>query len=335
MEQNLSPKELELAVLSARITAPDIGDDEFPAVVELQRRLKESGYLEIVQAIRRQEEELGEPYTETLEVHSRLLRQNQELDALLVETQGELAALKGRIKKARNQANENESAAQRARMERERQEKELAAFMNKVVKEKQRLARELQEAQEKARVSMEEIPLAGEIKVEVEARGLSIEQALALIQEFPEGKDDCQRLVETMERHGSLTKAVTALAENKRQLESNLAYLEQRYRTVRGALSQIEREKDFQERVHRFYLRFWSSHKLLECLVTWEWVYFRKCNRCGNRFWFERKPPKLFNFQRPHEACPCCGSLSVTFDAQAHQGLGWAPDLRGGKIILG
>jgi len=335
MEQDLFAKEIKLAALTTRIAAPGISDDEFPAVVELQRRLKESGYLEIVQGIRRQEKEFGMPYSQTLEFYSQIKKQSEKLKAEVAEEQEHLAKLRMRTKEASRRTQENEEAADKARMEREKEETDLAVLRERAEGEKRRLALELEKAREETRIDLDEIPMAGKIKIEVESRGLSLEQVLNLCWEFPNGEKDCKRLAQAIDRSGSLCQDIAALEKHEGELETKLAELKQGCQEQQQILSQLKGEVAFEAEVHRFYRRFKPLERLIEYLPTWEGIAFKKCLMCGARFWAERAQAKRW-FQRDYDTCPCCGFGSVTYDSQAYSIVGWAPDSRiVGKILLG
>ncbi len=88
---------------------------------------------------------------------------------------------------------------------------ELAALVMKAESEKQRIDSNLEKYRQKTGVTRNEINAAGSLKSAVKKCGFNLEMILDLVKEFAPYKDARKRLIENLEKEGSLTRQIISL----------------------------------------------------------------------------------------------------------------------------
>ena len=80
MNSEFTVEEIKDAARMARIHCPGFSEDGFESLMDLEKRITDSGYLEAVQGLIRLEEEKGISCTEALDVCQKLLEQKTKLE---------------------------------------------------------------------------------------------------------------------------------------------------------------------------------------------------------------------------------------------------------------
>jgi len=207
----------------------------------------------------------------------------------------------------------------------------LSSFQEKAEKEKRRIGKELERCKKNAGVATEEIAAAGQLKVEVEKSGFSMETMLGLVQEFAPYQDAKDRLAGALKTSLSLTEYISTLKqnseENNRAIKAEIDLLlnrkgaesseakrlEQVRRQLEINVSRLHADLDEEQRLRQFYIRYSPLSELLEYLVSWKQVYFLRCDNtmCApyagiTRFWTDR----------PVRKCPLCGLSMIKPDPE-------------------
>jgi chromosome segregation ATPase len=137
--------------------------------------------------------------------------------------------------------------------ERDKEERELGAYRKKAGAEKKRIDHELEEYQEQANVTEQEMNAAAELKAQVGSCGFSLEEMLGLSKEFAGYQDARKSLAEGLKNCCSLTRYVKALEkwaeERKRVVESELANLESQRNWQQTQVKSLTEARDHLETV--------------------------------------------------------------------------------------
>jgi len=80
MNSEFTPQEIQEIIRSARIVNPGFSETQMQSLLELQTRLKESGYLETIEGISRLEKEQGISLNQVLEKTRKLLTEQTRIE---------------------------------------------------------------------------------------------------------------------------------------------------------------------------------------------------------------------------------------------------------------
>lgn len=276
MERELTPNEIDTAVTTTRITSSIITEEEYPYVVELHHRLKESGYLEAVRGLARMERELGVPCSDAVARYKGLLAEVEGLTAQEAHAREKTIQAEATAWKARETAATEREAMDRARDRREIAEHQFAAFREEAQQERQRLDAEVKMAREKAAMDRAEIASATELKGKLEARGLRLPFVLDLVQEIPDDEARRERLATALEEYDTLDGAITALTEEKTSIQEEVAGLrekraglEKSCRDLGEKLARLRADVKHDKRLREFHRKFQHVAPLMEYISTW------------------------------------------------------------------
>ncbi|MDD5039239.1 MAG: hypothetical protein PHN78_08025 [Dehalococcoidales bacterium] len=340
MEQQFTIDEIRDAAKMARVYCPGFTEDMFESLMELERRIADSGYLEAVLGLIRLEEEKGISCTEALDACEKLLKQKAKLEREVPDLEKRKESLVAQIKQSNVEHDQIKSDVAKARQELEQvrndyaaAEKKLEAFNRKAEKEKQRIGKEVEDCYQQANVTKEEITTAGKVKADVERHGFPLELVLDISKEFAGHKNVREKLAEGLKEHGSLNKYLDNLADwdNKERarimaelsgLESQKKGISNENMRLENVLSQLQADIAGEEELRRFHYRYAGYSWLLEKLAKWEQVYFMRCGNPTNmtagiidkklgspHFWTEKLPV----------SCPHCGYPRSYFDTEIYQ----------------
>ena len=340
MEHEFTTEEIRDAAKAARVYCPGFTEDMFESLMELERRIADSGYLEAVLGLLRLEEEKGISCTEALDACEKLTKRKTELERLVPDLEKREESLAAHIKQSNVESEKVKNDIAKARQELEQirneytvAEKKLEASNRKAEREKQRIEKEVEECYQKANVTKEEIMTAGKVKAEVESHGFTLELVLDISKEFAGYKNVREKLAEGLKEHGSLDKYLDNLADwdNKERakimaelfsLESQKKGLNNENMRLENVLSQLQADIAGEEELRHFHYRYAGYSWLLEKLAKWEQVYFMRCGNPTNmtagiidkklgspHFWTEKLPV----------SCPHCGYPRSYFDTEIYQ----------------
>lgn len=316
MDNEFTPSEIEEAITAARIFSPDYGQEQFQASRELERRLGDSGYLGVACGLARLEKERGVACTEAIDTYEQLLKENEELEQKITDYRATLEMVSDEVTQAQDRLHQLEEAIEQAKAEREREEKELAAFKRKAEREIQRVDQELEECQQKAGVTKEEITGATQLKDQLASHGFTIEFTLDLCQEFVGHGNAREELARVLKEYQTLTNYIKRAEGLKETLQADIKSLEGNRRQLEGIVSQLRADEAFEKEIRGFYHRYQAVSPLMEHLTTWRGMYLVRCNNplFADRFWTERTPLRR---------CPCCNYPDVVYDEELYQALNW------------
>jgi len=355
MEQQFTTEEIKDAAKTARVYCQGFTEDMFESLMEMERRIADSDYLEVIQGLLRLEEEKGISCTEALDACEKLLEQKAKLEKEVPDLEKRAGISVAQIKQANAEYEQVKKDVAKTRQELEQigndyvsSEKKLEAFNRKAEKEKQRIEKEVEDCYQQANVTKEAITTAGKVKAEVESHGFTLELVLDLSKEFAGHKNAKEKLSKGLKEHGSLNKYLDDLDDwgNKERarimaeiagLESQKKGLTNENLRLSNVLSQLQSDIAGEEELRRFYRRYAGFSGLLDKLTAWEHVYFMRCGnpvsmaagvldkKQGNpHFWTEKLPV----------SCPHCGYPITYFDTEIYQYLNW-PAEEPFKLILG
>lgn len=340
MGYEFTTDEIKNIARAARVHCPGFTQDMFEGLMELERRIDDSGYLEAVQGLIHLEEERGIPCSQALDAYQELLEQKADLEKQLSGLEQKADALGTKNKKAREESERikvNIADEKRELVgvtnERAAAERKLGNLNRKAEREKRRIAREIKGCRRQANVTEEEVAIAGQIKAEVERHGFTLEIILGLSKEFTGHKNARDELAQGLNEHGSLTKYLRELDErgNKEKtrieseitdLESQKNKLESYRRQLEDYLSQLRTDIYDEKELRRFYNRYHGVSHLMDHLEGWTQMYFLRCNNptfaftgafnhnLGNAQFWTDKPPAM---------CPHCGYRHLLYDEKIYQ----------------
>ncbi len=356
MKYEFTTEDIKQAARVARIYSPDFSEEKFESLMELNRRVDESGYLETVQGVRRLEKEKGVSITRILDACEELLKENKQLESQGVELESRLKSLGELIRQAEQKYGQLQAANRKAEealaetiAHQEKEAKQMRAFQRRAEAEKRRITEEVEDSHRKGNITREEVIAAGQLKAEVEKHGFTLEMALSVAGEFAGYGDASERLAAGLKKEGSLARyskeledwgngrRVALLSEMSRLEEQN-KQLEEEGLKLQTDLAQLRADEAVERERRQFYCRFSGLGGVLELLAKWKRVYPLRCNNpayiitrafdesagCA-RIWTD----KLFS-----NRCPQCGMNTLDFDAEVYEALG-IPVGRPIKIALG
>jgi len=344
MEQQFTADEIKDAARTARVYCHGFTEDMFESLMELERRVAEPGYLEVVQALIRLEEEKGISCTEALDACEKLLEQKAKLEREVPDLEKRVESLVAQIKQAnaeyeqvKKDVTKAEQALARIRGDYVSAEKKLEAFNRKAEKEKQRIEKEVEDCYRQANVTKEEIMTAGKVKAEAESHDFTLELVLDLSKEFAGHKNARKELAAGLKDHGSLNKYLDNLAEwgnkERARMMAEIAGLESQKKGIAdeniclgNALSQLQADIAGEEELRRFYFSYYKRSVLLDILMSWDQIFFVRCNNPSYKFtgMVDRKlgNAQIWTDKLP-TICPHCGYQTLLFDEKVYQALNW------------
>jgi chromosome segregation ATPase len=342
MGREFTADEIKETAKTARIYCPGFSEEKFESLMELENQLDNSGHLQAVLAVLRLEEEKGVPCTEALDACEELFDRVTKLEKEVADFELKLASLVGQIKQANSTYIKLQESIQKAeedlaevRIQRQKEEKGIAAFREKVESEKRRISKELEDCHQKANITREEVAIAGQVKTEAENHGFTIEAVFDLSKEFSGQEKAREKLAEALNRHGSLTKYLDDLTEQgekqKKELTVDVVNLETRKKNLdqdcrfqNNLILQLRADVESENELRRFYHRYQGVSVLMEYLAGWNQLFFMRCNNpafmitgafdrnSGNANFWTDKPPAM---------CPQCGYRHLLFDERVYQTL--------------
>jgi len=355
MSHEFTIEEIRDSVRTARVHCPGFTEDMFESLMELEKHIADSGYLEVIQGMLRLKEEKQISCTEALDACEKLLKQKAKLERETSDLKKRNDSLVAQIKNANIEYEQTQKAVAKSRQEliriineHEATKKELEAFNRKMEKERQRISREVKDSYQESNVTKEEVVTAGQIKAEVESHGYTLDLTLGLAKEFAGYKNAKEKLAEGLKEHGSLYKYLDELHDGAtkereriiseiRGIESQKKALTAESGNLRNILSQLQADVAYEEDLRRFYQRYFRASGLLENLSKWEQVFFMRCGNVANMvagFFDKRQGNHHFWTDKPAVACPICGYQLLYFDTEIFQYLDW-PAEKPFKLILG
>ena len=328
MADEFTKEELKEVIRAARVFNPGFSEDEFQSLMELERHISDSGYLETVRGLRKLEDEKGIPLSQALETHDQLLQENEELAQKVAARNTKLEDRERHLRETEEKLQKVATAVQDAttrlgelRREEEREEKQLETFRNKATREKERINEELAQYRRRANVTEAEVATAGRVKAEVTKHGFNLDLALGVAAEFAGYTNARERLAEALKKQGKLTSYVTtleadvkALGENRGNMEGIVSRLEGERAQYEAILSQLKAEIAQKGDIVGFYNRYVHLRSLIEYLGSRNQVTFHHCTWCGAFFWVllpGKVPSSTYK-------CPWCGFALVEFDKNAY-----------------
>lgn len=355
MNKEFTNDEIKDAVRMARIYCPGFTEDKFESLMELERHIGDSGYLEAIQGLIRLEEEKGLSCTEALNGCKELLEKKTKLEQQIPLLKRRVESLIAGIKKANVEYEQVKKAIAKAKQELEEirsvhssAEKKLEVFNKRMEKEKQRIAKEVEECYQQANITRDEVVTAGQVKADVENHGFTLDLMLDLSKEFAGYKNAREKLAEGLKEHGSLSKYLDDLTnrgnKERTKVMADIAALESQKKSLAGengqlsnVLSRLQADIAEEDALRHFHRRYVNLSGLIDFLTTWNQVYFMRCgnlmntaagvidSRLGNpHFWTDR----------PSIVCPHCGCQQLFFDTDVYRYLNW-PAEKPLKLTLG
>jgi predicted nucleic acid-binding Zn-ribbon protein len=285
MEREFTVEEIRDAAKTARVYCRGFTEDMFESLMELEKHIADSGYLEAVLGLIRLEEEKGISCTEALDACEKLLKQKAKLEREVPDLEKREGSLVAQIKQAnaeyeqvKKDATKAEQALAKIRSEYVSAEKNLEAFNRKAEKEKQRIEKEVGDCYQQANVTKEEVLTAGKIKADVESHGFTLELVLDLSKEFAGHKNAREKLAAGLKEHGSLNKYLDDLDDwgnkERARMMAEIAGLESQKKGLNNEnirlgnfLSQLQADIAGEETLRQFYQRYAGYSELLEKLV--------------------------------------------------------------------
>lgn len=355
MDHEFTAEEIKDAAKMARVYCHGFTEDMFESLMELEKRIGDSGYLEAVMGLIRLEEEKGISCTEALDACEKLLEQKAKLEREVPDLRKRAENLVAQIKQANVELEQVKKDVAKARQELAQikneymaAEKRLETFNRKAEKEKQRIEKEVEDCYQQANVTKEEIMTAGKVKADVESHGFTLELVLDISKEFAGHKNAGEKLAAGLKEHGSLNKYLDDLDawgnKERGRIMAEIAGLESQKKGLNNenirlgnVLSQLRADIAGEEELRRFHHRYAGLSELLEKLATWDQVYFMRCGnpinmgagiidkRLGSPHFWTDKPPVL---------CPHCGYQHLYYDTEIYQYLNRSAEVPF-KLILG
>jgi len=347
MNYEFTLDELKEVIRTARVFCPSFGESQYRDLMTLGKRLTDSGYLEAVHLIVRLEREKGIPYARALDACDQLLAVKEQLEGELGDLKQKLAAQQNANREAErrfHQLNQDIEKArqelQTIRAERQREEKELLAFKKKAESQRQRIDEDVAQCRDKARVTEEQVATAGQLITEVESRGFTLTLLLDLCQEFAGHENAREELSRALiERHtlsnyianlkeeGEIQKKALKLDSDRLKSEKDRSQaevnsLEEARCQLQSALLQLQADAGEQEQLREFYRRYHGVSGLMECLASWEQIFFLRCNNPVSALagvLNRSAGPARFWMDKPATRCPHCGLTMLIYDEEAYK----------------
>lgn len=355
MEQQFTTEEIKDAARTARVYCHGFTEDTFESLMELERRVADSGYLEVILGLIRLEEEKDISFAEALDACEELTKRKTELERRIPDLEKRAESLVAKVKQSnmeyeqvKKDVTKAEQALARIRGDYVSAEKKLEAFKKRMEKEKQRIEKEVEDCYQQANVTKEEIMTAGKVKADVESHGFTLELVLDLSKEFAGYKNTREKLSKGLKEHGSLNKYLDDLDEwgnkERARIIAEIAGLELQKKGLTNenirlgsVLSQLQADIAGEETLMQFYHRYAGYSGLLDKLETWEQVYFMRCGNPVNMtagMLDKKQGNPHFWTDKPPVSCPHCGYPRVYFDTEIYQFLNWPAEVPF-KLTLG
>lgn len=354
MNYGFTTDEIRDAARAARVCCPSFTEGRFKSLMELERHISDSGYLETVQGLGRLEKELGISCTEAIDAYNRLLDQKAQLEGQIPDLENRVESLVAQIEQTiveherikEDMARAAQKLAQ-TRSEQAAVEKKLEAFKERMEREKQRIEKEVENCHLQANVTEEEVASASRIKAGAESRGISLELLLIVTQELASHGDVKEQLLLGIKRHNSLSRHLKELGEwaekQKTEVMSNISYLQSQQsqaqaqvnalgetqRSIENIIAGLQANVAEEEEMRRFYQRYQGRVGLLESLATWRRLVFYRCNSptsAATRV-FDDSQAAHFWSDKPAVCCPHCGLSALVFDEKPYHALGLPPGI--------
>jgi myosin heavy subunit len=313
--------EIREIIRFAQVVGHPFSDEQYRKLMELGQDLAESGRVEAAWEVKSLMEQYGIPPSQAGKKYRQLVS-----DVAKLQTQvSDLQRQRGEEQKV---LGETQWAVQQTEEKLKQGEKELESFTTWAEKEKQRLKDEVERAQKKAGVDLEQIAAGGRLKAQLKKHGLSLDLALELLGEFARQEDAAQKLAEAVAEYGSALEVSAALHEKNEALrvetegrQEESAQLKEECQRDREALARLRSDRGEQEALRHFWRRFHPSSDLLEYLATWPQVYMLRCYHplCGGARFLVNGGPS--NFWAKF-VCPRCRVEKVDWDDDAFTALG-------------
>jgi len=336
MSDEFTPEEIEEAARAARIYSPGFTREQFLSLVELEKHLQDSGYLESVRSLARLEREEGISYSEARDRYKEQLRQNQELEGRVAQRRADLETLEEKIaqeqqayQRTKESREQTERELQAAQAELRKQQQELIILRGESKQEKQDIEEELAGCRERANVAKEDIAAACSLKEQLASRGFTLQLVLDISQEFAGHESARSELGKAIAEHGTLSKSHTALVAQNEVQQSLLVAAQTRVRSLEEArhqmedtISQLRTNAAEEEELRRFYRRYQGVGVLMDYLASWDIVYFVRCNNAVAALAsvFDRSAAcARFWTNKPAARCPHCGLTMVSYDEQLYR----------------
>jgi len=355
MDNEFTAEEIRDAARMARVHCPGFSEDDFESLMELERRINDSGYLEAVLGLIRLEEEKGISCTEGLDACEKLIKQKTKLEQEVSALKQRSIDLSTQMNNAKADYEQKKEAVVRVTQELMRvrndysaAEKGLEAFNRQTEKEKQRISAEVEDTCRRANITRDEVITAGKIKEEIERHGFTPDLALGLAKEFAGHKNAREQLAEGLKEHGSLNKYLDELhdgiAKEREKLISEIRSLESQKkaittesRNLKNTLGELQADVAYEEDLRRFHRRYFPLCGLLDELSNWHQVFFMRCTHPASTVagvFDSTKGNHHFWTDRPPAACPVCGYPVLEYDIKIYNYHGWQTQ-RPLKIHLG
>jgi len=349
MDYEFTLDEVKEVIRTARVFCPSFSESQYQHLMTLGKRLDDSGYLQAVHALARLEKEKGIPCTVALDAYNQLLAEKEQLAGELAGFKQELAAQQNANREAEHrfrQLNEDIKKArqelQTVRAERQREEKELLAFKKKAERERKQIDEGVAQCRKKAKVTEEQVATAGQLIAEVESRGLTLRLLLDLCQEFAGHENAREELSIALIEHHTLSNHIANLKEQgevqkkalkleldrlkseKDRSQAEINSLEEARRQLQSVLLQLQADAAEQEQLRGFYRRYHGVSGLIECLASWDQIFFLRCNNPLSALAgvVDRSAdPARFWTDKPATRCPHCGLTMLIYDGKPYQAL--------------
>ena len=355
MDHEFTTEEIKDAARVARIYCPGFSEDKFESLMELERHVADSGYLEAVLGLIRLKEERGASCIEALDACKELTKEEaklqREIPALEKRLESLVAEIKQSVGKYEQVKRDTEKADRelaRIKAEYTASEKKLETFTKRAEREKQRIEKEVEDCSQQANLTKDDIITAGKIKAEVESHGFTLGLVLDLSREFAGHENVRERLAQALKEHGSLSKYLDDLLNSgnkeRARILGDITNVESEKVTMAGVsvhlknvLSQLQADVEAEKELRLFHHRYSAASSLLEHLASWSQIFFLRCTNpafmitgafdanSGNaRFWTDK----------PVLMCPQCGYRHIVYDERVYQALNWPIGLPA-KLKLG
>lgn len=349
MNTEFTSEELKEIIRAAHICNPGFDEEKMQTLMELQTRLSESGYLETIEGVAKMEKQQGVSLNQVLERSQQLLKEMGKLEKKASLQQIEAEKQQANLREINQRQAEVAQATEKAQRELEeiraicsQEEQGLTEIRREAVREKEKLAKEIDKYHQKAKITQEELLIASQIKGEIESHGFSLELVLNLAREFGSQSNACQELTEELKKQQTVRGYTVALEkkaqeqkkfvdqengkwqidEEKRQNE--VKRLEGVRFNLENVLVKLKDDKDYEDEIRRFHRRYWKFSGLLDCLATWDQVIFLRCQHPADIMAGLFNPAvKNAHFwtDKPVIMCPHCGLKIFSFDEQPYQAI--------------
>jgi len=361
MGYEFTPEEIKEVIRVARVYQPGFSEEKLKNLLEMEKHLGEGGYLETVRGLA-QLEQKGIPTTKALAQYQALLAGISEAETKyknLQLNQQNLARNKSQVEEELRQTIKAKEQTQKELAEtraiRVREEQELSDFRQKTHKEEADLEKYLEQCRQKAKVTQADITTAGQIKAEVEAQGFSLQMVLSLVKELAGRENVRDELAGMLNKNQTLQDHITALEQQsqekrkgldaeinalqttKNQTLSEIIILQASRQDFEIGISKLQGDLAEENELRRFFRRYQGVSGLMDCLGTWDQVFFLRCNNAVTAMAGVFNPslanPRFWT-DKPAKKCLHCGLPMICYDEKPYQALGM-PVGQPLRIVLG